>query len=488
MQPRNGISLTQKLPFLTKLIYGSGTYGLAAFGMLRQIFYAIFLTDVVGLDPRLASLGALVGVIWDAINDPLVGMLSDRVHSRWGRRRPFLLWFTIPFALSFLILWWAPPWESQLALTGYVTLAFMLSDTLGTLVAVPYTAMTPEMTPDYDERTSLASYRMFFQLAASLTTALLAPSIVDAALVNGLSQQQGYLIVSGMFGTSAVLPLMLIFFTVRYGELDAPLEAPLDFKTAIRTTWANVPFRFAASLNMLNWMAADLVALILPYFLLYWVASGDLTASVNLFGLNLSLEAGVLGLLILVAILVIPFWSWLATRLSKRATYLIGVTPWLLAYAALIFIQPGQSNLILTISAFAGLGLATGYVLPEAIFPDVIEWDELLTRRRQEGIYYGIKNFFRKISGAFAFFLALQMLGWAGYQTPPEGSQVFMQPESVLRVIRFLVGPMGLLLLLGAMTLAAFYPLTRERHARIRKLLAKRKKRSGITNKVTIGG
>ncbi len=476
------VCMSKRIPLLTKLIYGSGTYGLAAFGMLRQIFYAIFLTDVVGLDPRLASLGALVGVIWDAINDPLVGMISDRVRSRWGRRRPFLLWFTIPFALSFVVLWWAPPWESQLALTAYVTLAFMVSDTFGTLVAVPYTAMTPEMTPDYDERTSLASYRMFFQLAASLTIAIAAPSIVDAALVNGLSQQQGYLIVSGLFGASAVLPLMLIFFTVRYGEKDKPVETPLDFMTAMRTTWANIPFRFAAFLNVLNWMAADLVALILPYFLLYWIASGDVTASVDLFGLNLSLEAGVLGLLILAAILVIPFWSWLATRLSKRVTYLIGVTPWLLAYAALIFIQPGQSNLMLAISAFAGLGLATGYVLPEAIFPDVIEWDELVTHQRQEGIYYGIKNFFRKISGAVAFFLALQVLGWAGYQTPPEGTRIFTQSESTLVAIRFMVGPMGLLLLLGAMTLAAFYPLTRERHARIRRLLARRREKISPNN------
>lgn len=464
-----------KIPFTMKVIYGSGNYGLGAFGILRQIFYAIFLTDVVGLDPRLASLGALLGVIWDAVNDPLVGMLSDRVHSRWGRRRPFLLWFTIPFALSYLVLWWAPPWESQIALTGYVTLAFMLSDTLGTLVAVPYMAMTPEMTPDYDERTSLAGYRMFFQLAASLSTAIAAPSIVDSALAAGLTQQQGYFMVSGLFGATTIVPLFLIFFTIKGQHQPKVDETPIAFREAIRTTWANIPFRFAAFLNVLNWMAADLVALILPYFLLYWVAEGDLQASVQLFGMNLSLESGVLGLLILTAIVAIPFWSWLATRLSKRATYLIGVIPWLLAYAALFFIQPGQVEGMLAVSAFAGLGLATGYVMPEAIFPDVIEWGELVTRRRQEGIYYGIKNFFRKISAAVAFFLALQVLGWSGYLTPPEGALCFLQPESALMAIRILVGPVGVILLLGAMTFAAFYPLTRERHARIRHLLAKRK-------------
>ena len=73
------------------------------------------MTDVVGLDTRLASVAAFVGVLWDAINDPLVGMLSDRMRSRWGRRRPFFLFFAVPFGLCFLLLWWAPPWQSQLS-------------------------------------------------------------------------------------------------------------------------------------------------------------------------------------------------------------------------------------------------------------------------------------------------------------------------------------------------------------------------------------
>ncbi len=91
-----------RVPLWIKLVYGSGDWGMASFGTLRQIFYAIFLTDVVGLDARLASVAALIGVIWDAINDPIVGVLSDRFHSRWGRRRPFLLFFSIPFGSEFL--------------------------------------------------------------------------------------------------------------------------------------------------------------------------------------------------------------------------------------------------------------------------------------------------------------------------------------------------------------------------------------------------
>ena len=127
------------LSLWTKLAFGSGDWSISSFGTLRQIFYAIFLTDVVGLEPRLASFAALLGILWDAVNDPLVGMISDRIKTRWGRRRPFLLLFAIPYGLAFIILWWAPPWHSQLALAATVMLAYMLSDTFQTLIFVPST-------------------------------------------------------------------------------------------------------------------------------------------------------------------------------------------------------------------------------------------------------------------------------------------------------------------------------------------------------------
>src|SRR5678810_1159706 len=114
-----------QLPFWVKLLYGSGDWGISSIGMMRSIFYAIYLTDVVGLTPRLASFGALVGIVWDAVNDPIIGILSDHLHTRWGRRRPFLLWFAIPFGLSFVTLWSAPNWDNPTALVIYVTLSFM---------------------------------------------------------------------------------------------------------------------------------------------------------------------------------------------------------------------------------------------------------------------------------------------------------------------------------------------------------------------------
>ena len=465
-----------KLSFWTKLAFGSGDWSISSFGTLRQIFYAIFLTDVVGLEPRLASVAALISIIWDAINDPLVGMLSDRVRTRWGRRRPFLLFGAIPYGLGFMLLWWAPPWGSQIALAVTVSLAYMLSDTFQTLVAVPLYALTPDITPDYDERTSLTTYRMFFNLMASLVTAVAAPAIVDAMLASGATQQQGYLIVSALFGGLAIIPLLLIFFRVherQRSDEEIEREQKTPFGVILRTAWANIPFRFATGIYMLNWITFDLVALALPFYLTYWMASGNLLEK----ALGLPLESAVFALLLITSVLVLPFWLWLSKRLNKNIAYIIGMSFWAVVQLLIFSIQPGQITYILILAVMAGISVSVAHVLPDAIFPDVIEWDELRTGRRQEGIYYGVKNFVRKLTGAFAIFIALQALGWFGYQTPPVGATFFQQPDSALMAMRILIGPFGAFLLLSAVVMAWFYPLTRERHARIRGLLARRGQR-----------
>jgi len=468
------------LSFWVKLVYGTGDWSEASYGTLRQIFYAIFLTDVVGLDPRLASFAALVGIIWDAVNDPLVGILTDRMRSRWGRRRPFLLFFAIPFGASFLLLWWAPPWHNHVALAATVTLAFMISDTFETLCGVPFASLLPELTPDYDERTTLTSFRIFFNLLASLVTAVAAPAIIDAALAAGLNQQQGYLIVAGIFGGLAAIPFLLIFAVVRerYGSADRPQEI-VTFGQTVRTAWANVPFRFATLIYMLNWITFDLVALVLPFYLLYWIAHGNMLASVPLLGVSLPLESAVFALLLVTATAALPFWLWLSHRLGKHIAYIIGMVFWAGVQIGIYLVQPMQIHLVLWMAFLAGLSVSAAHVLPDAMFPDVIEWDELRTGRRQEGIYYGVKNFVRKLTGALAIFIALQVLGWFGYRTPPEGATTFVQSPITLTAIRVLIGPTGAVLLFSAVITTWFYPLTRQRHARIRRLLEYRNSRPG---------
>ena len=466
--------LTKKLPFWLKLLYGSGDWGLSSIGMMRSIFYALYLTDVVGIEPRLASLGALAGIVWDAINDPLIGMLSDRIKTRWGRRRPFLLWFAFPFGLSFVILWSAPNWESQIALTIYVTLAFMLSDTLTTLVAMPYLALTPELTRDYDERTTLSSFRTVFQLLAAMAIVITAPMIVDEVISNGGTQQQGFMLAGAIFGGLGAVPLFLIGWFVRE-NFQPEAQEDLPFRETLRIAWKNIPFRYAAGIYMFNWSAVDMIAIIFPYFLLYWVAEGNLLAKVSVLGVDLALESAFFGIMMLVCILCVPFWLWLAKTRNKREAYILGMIFWVIVQAMIFTIQPGDTDYLLLIGALAGVGVSAAYILPDSILPDVIEWDELRTRRRQEGIYYGIRTLIRKLTGALVIFLTLQTLGWSGYQAPPEGAIQSTQPESALLAIRLMVSLLGAIVLAGTILLAWSYPLSREKYERIQKLLKHRR-------------
>ncbi|HMZ44320.1 MAG TPA: MFS transporter [Anaerolineales bacterium] len=467
-------ALTKKLPFWLKLLYGSGDWGLSSIGMMRSIFYALYLTDVVGIEPRLASIGALAGIVWDAINDPLIGMISDRIQTRWGRRRPFLLWFAFPFGLSFVILWSAPNWESQIALTIYVTLAFMISDTLTTLVAMPYLALTPELTRDYDERTTLSSFRTVFQLLAAMMVVITAPMIVDQVIHNGGTQQQGFMLAGAVFGGLSAVPLFLIGWFVHEKFQPEPQEE-LPFRETLRIAWKNIPFRYAAGIYMFNWSAVDMIAIIFPYFLLYWVAEGNLLAKVNILGIDLALESAFFGIMMLVCILCVPFWLWLAKTRNKREAYILGMSFWVIVQTMIFTIQPGETGYLLFIGALAGVGVSAAYILPDSILPDVIEWDELRTRRRQEGIYYGIRTLIRKLTGAMVIFLTLQILGWSGYQAPPDGAIQSTQSASALIAIRLMVSLLGAVILAGTILLAWSYPLSREKYERIQKLLKRRR-------------
>ena len=466
------------LPFWLKLLYGSGDWGISSIGMMRSIFYAIYLTDVVGLEPRLASFGALVGIVWDAVNDPIVGILTDRLQTRWGRRRPFLLWFAIPFGLSFIILWSAPNWDNQAALMAYVTIAFMLADTLQTFISVPFLSLTPELTHDYDERTTLTSFRSFFQLVGALSVVIAAPVIVDMVLAGGGTQQQGFMLVGAIFGGIGAIPLLLLGIFVRETSTPEQTEA-LPFRETLRAAWGNIPFRFAVGIHMLNWSAVDMVAVSFPYFLLYWVAQGDLLAKVNLFGIELAYESAFFGILMSVCILFIPFWLRMARRWDKRRAYMLGMSFWVVMALTIYTIPPAGTTQLLVIAAFAGIGVSAAYTLPDSLFADVIEWDELRTGRRQEGIFYGIRTLIRKLTGALVIFITLQALGWAGYVSPPDGVTQFMQAESALQMIRLLVSPFGATIVSGTILLAWLFPLTREQYMKIQKLLEQRRGKQG---------
>jgi GPH family glycoside/pentoside/hexuronide:cation symporter len=156
---------------------------------------------------------------------------------------------------------------------------------------------------------------------------------------------------------------------------------------------------------------------------------------------------------------------------------MLGMSFWVVIELLIFTIQPSDTAYLLTLAALAGVGVSAAYTLPDSMFADVIEWDELRTGRRQEGVFYGIRTLIRKLTGALIIFVTLQLLGWSGYNAPTAGAIHFVQADSALRMIRLLVSPFGALMLCGTIILAWLFPLSREKYEEIQELLEQQRAR-----------
>jgi len=204
--------ITERLSRRSKLAYGIGDIGFSLSSTILGAYFAIFLTDVVGLSPGSAAVAILIGRSWDWINDPIMGHISDRTRTRWGRRRPFLLFGALPFAISFALLWWRPPLENRFALIAYYSFAYLLYDASATFAYMPYFALTPELTESYDERTALTSYRMFFSILGSLV-AFTIPILIIGKFA---PERAGAVLLMGIiFAVAIAIPLWVTFLGTR---------------------------------------------------------------------------------------------------------------------------------------------------------------------------------------------------------------------------------------------------------------------------------
>ena len=426
----------------TKLAYGMGDIGFSLTSTLIAVYYLIFLTDVVGLRAGLAGTAIMVAKQWDWINDPLVGHISDRTRSRWGRRRPYLLFGLVPFALVFTLMWWRPPIASQGWLAVYYGAVFMLYDTVASFLYMPYFALTPELTDDYDERTSLTTYRMAFSIGGSLVA-----FIVPAMIIGEFHPDNAHRVLwaGGLFALLSALPLRGTLFGTRE-DTNLQTTATPSLRQSVRAALRNKAFLFAAGLFLLTWGAFDVIQAVLLYLLNYWLR----IESVDL----------VFAVVFVTALLVLPLWERVSRRTNKRKAYIRGIAFWAAVQIAMVALAPAPPLwLVLFLGAMAGIGVAAAHVLPWAIIPDAVEADEMETGARHEGMFYSLVMLMHKAASG----LALLMVGWAldlsGYV--PNAAQ---QPTSALNAIRALGGPVPALLFCGGIAFAALFPITRESH------------------------
>jgi GPH family glycoside/pentoside/hexuronide:cation symporter len=361
----------------------------------------------------------------------------------------------VPLGVSFALMWIVPPW-GPLALTAYYAVVFVLFDTLFTAVHVGYNALTPEMTHDYDERSSLNGYRMVFSIAGTLGAIILATvlgwTIDDTRVL--------YALVGITLGLVSIIP-PLIVFGVTHERPSDELPEPMPVWDALKATLTNRPFWLVMGLYLLSWTTASILAAVLIYYANYYLR---VPGQANYFVL---VAQGA-------AILFIPLLVWLARRLDKRRAFILGTAAWIAVLVVLFGLQPYQVSLAYVLAALAGAGIATAYVIPWSMVPDIIEYDQLGTGERREGSYYAFASFFQKLATGTAIWAMSQVLGITGYITPTPGAPLPEQPTEVVMGIRLFMGPVPIVLLLLAILFAWRYPITRERHRALRDELAAR--------------
>jgi len=447
---------TEKLSFWTKAAYAIGDLSNSVGpGTVIPFWYLYFLTDVARLNPALAGLCLLIGKIWDAINDPLVGALSDRTRTPWGRRRPFLLFGAVPYGVTFALLWVVPPIHNQVLLCLYFAFMYMLFDTAATIVGCPYVALTPELTLDHDERTSLTTYRMFVSIVTGLLAAFVFGQLVFPMFPQG--DQRAFLLIGVICGLVFIPSVLITFFVVRERP-EFQRERTVAFFEGLRYVLRNKAWAYTLAVGLLSWMPVDIASAVFPYFLIYWVRMSEGDAML------------VLATILASAVLFLPLVSWLSSRLEKKWAFIVATASWVAVQLSVLLVPPGARVLAFLIAFMAGLGVSSAHVLPNAMSPDVLEVDELMSGSRQEGLYAGFSVFIRKLSTGLVLAVIGPVLAWSGYV-----ERAPVQSPEALTAIRLLIAVLPAILLLAAIAAAWFYPLTRQRHAEIQAELARRR-------------
>jgi len=452
--------LTQSLKPIQKILYGFGDTGFSLTSTIIGAYFAIFLTDVVGISAGVAAIAIFIGKTWDYLNDPMVGYLSDRTRTRWGRRRPFLLFGALPFALLFALLWTRPPIANETTLVIYYAAAYVLYDTASTFVSMPYFALTPELTEDYDERTSLTSYRMFFSIVGSLVAFTVPIMIVGSMRPENASK---VFLMGAIFALISAIPIWVVFFSFRERSHYMSQEQP-KLRDSLRAALKNRPFIFGAVIFLLTWVCIDILQVGLLYFIKYVV--------------QLEEQSDLLMATIFVtAIFALPVWNWVSRRWNKRAAYVAGIAFWAVVQLVLITLNPATSlSFVLVLCFLAGIGVGAAHVLPWSILPDAVEWDEWQTGERHEGMFYSLVTLAQKVASSVAIPLMLVILDITGYI--PNSAQ---QPTSALTGIRLVLGPIPATLLLIGIIFAILYPLNREQFRQVVKDLELRRSEARIS-------
>ena len=440
--------MNEKIPPLgVKLAYALPAFALAVAGIPIYIYIPKFYTDTVGLDMAAAGIIVLGLRLFDAVTDPIMGLLSDHTTFRSGRRRPYILTGSILLGTALLFLF-NPPIPTPVSPAAWFSVWMGAVFLFWTVTTVPYESMGPEITFDYHQRTVLFGIRDGFLIAGTLTAAAVPVFIRRVLLGSGLSDDDPavFLIMSLLYAPLVVICCLICIRRVRERAKSASPH-PVHFFRGIRAAFKNRPFLILMAAFCLSAAASQLPAALLLYYVEYVLHSAHAE-----WYLVIYLGAGVLFL---------PGWVHLARKIGKKGAWILSMIVNTAAFFFVYRLGPGDAAIYGVLVGLSGIGFGAGLALPSALTADVIDYDQTLTGQRREGQYIGIFSVVKKAAGAFGAGIGLFLLGVTGY------SPNTVQSAAVVDMLRLLYALVPCFLSIAAIGVAAFYPLGPSEHEQV---------------------
>lgn len=417
-----------------KLSYGIGDIANNIFIVTTGMYLLFFLTNVVGVNPALAGTMLLIPKLLDVILDPIMGAISDVTHSRFGRRRVYLLYGALPFGISFFVLFLVPGFQTEFANALQVSLLFALGCSIFAMVNVPYASMVPEMSNDYTERLSITSFRMSF---ASIG-ALLAGGLTMALVTAGGGGADGFRFMGGVFGLAIIVSCLWCFFGTRKAPSLPPHKETPSLKEQVKVAARNYPFVVLMSSYFLQALAIGVMMAGFVYYVKYAMNLPE-TA------MNIAFP-----IFMVTGVIFIPVWLAVGKKLGKIKSYYIGLALFTIMMGSLFFTSASQLWLFYAQVFLAGIGFSSFQLFPFSMLPDTIEYDQMQSGMRREGVFSGMWSAGQKIAYSVGPPIVGFALALSGFVM--EG----VQPESVATGVRivFCIFP-------AAMVLLSFLPFSK---------------------------
>ncbi|MCK7487041.1 MAG: MFS transporter [Bacillus subtilis] len=446
-------STRKKLAFAAADVYGGGSFNIVNF------LYPGFLALTVGISPYWIGFVMLFARIWDAITDPLMGFISDRTKSRFGKRRVYLI-FVSPLVLVSMFLLFFPFAFDDVALRIIaVLLSYIVFATVQTMVMIPYYSLSSEITSDYQERASYNSYRLGFSIFASIlcvaVPGIVVNSFADAAV--------GYQVMSLSFGLLFALAVLTTGLFARE-EIQTPVLSSKIGLRAMAKPLGLKPFRqYLGMFLVLQFSMAVMSGLFFFYVDFYATASVTANGDSSMVGLIAA------ALMFAMQIVALPIYLKLIAKYGKTFAYRLGAMIWIVM-AIVLLVLPKDANplYIYLLGAIMGLGISGPGLVPHTMYGDVVDAGQLKFRERLDGQMSGFTNFINKIAQAVGLAFVMFLLGLAGFQErAPGAAPILSQPDSATTMIRVIMAFTPLIFMGIGMLISLKYKLDKKAQAAI---------------------